>query len=442
MEEPQTPQYYYDSAARQWWVFNMAKGEWELCPDSEQTGQAPEGYEEAIEEEQQQQQQDSSEAALPPADAAAGEEAAAAAVAADAASSAASQSATQAAASANRKAADAPAAGSKGEPDSSRPGGPASAKSSPPAGASAASARDSISSSSSSRSEGDNSSEASSHEADSADALGSALERLMTTNISRGLTHSLEGSASGSFAWRTRSGEGRSLSDSDSSSDEAEADAPPPEPIVRRVTRCMTRMDQGGLADCIQKAVELRQHIIDTEKGGHVPGAEDAESKEEAWKIKARERAQTANAEARERAKSRWRAAALELAAQQQQQRRTPDAKAQRFADIVGLVAAARKKSLAGPSASAAFCGCLLSVFFVCSPRGSPRRRATELPNLPVWDERPSQEVRGRIRFADATLRDPTHERQVSGLLGPNPRRHTAFAAENKALIAPTAPRR
>lgn len=75
-----------------------------------------------------------------------------------------------------------------------------------------------------------------------------------------------------------------------------------------------------------------------------MPGTEDSETKEEAWKIRARTAAQTAGTAARERARSLWKAAAKELAASHQQQQRTPHAGAQRFADIVTLVAAARAK--------------------------------------------------------------------------------------------------
>lgn len=83
--------------------------------------------------------------------------------------------------------------------------------------------------------------------------------------------------------------------------------------------------------------------------GGQVPGAEDAGTKEEAWKIQARNRAHTAGTAARERAKSRWRSAALELAGHPRDaQGATPHAGAQRFADLVGLVAASRKKEIMG----------------------------------------------------------------------------------------------
>ncbi|KAL8449284.1 hypothetical protein Emag_003668 [Eimeria magna] len=367
MEDQQTPQYYYDSSAQQWWVFNVAKGEWELCPDSEQTGPAADLGLEATQQQQQQQEQQQQEqqqqqqqqqqgadrdketpgathlavetnASSAPSSAAARPSAAADAPVAD--SAAADADAADAAASGGTASSDRPyppsAVGVNSEEEAlaRRGGGDGSG------GVEGSLSRDSSQAAS-----------ASSDEEEASDALGSALERLMTTTVSRGFSGRT--SAASSFAWRQGAGEeGEGESSSD---DESAPLTPPSEPIVRRVTRCMTLMDQGGLADCIQKAVEMRQHIIDTEKGGHVPGAEDTEIKEEAWKIRARARAKSAGAEARERAQIRWRAAALEVAAQhqQQQQRRpTPDAGAQRFADIVGLVAAARKKGLVSPGAN------------------------------------------------------------------------------------------
>lgn len=207
--------------------------------------------------------------------------------------------------------------------------------------------------------------------------------------------------------------------------------------------------------------------------------------------------AKSAGTVAKERAKSRWRSAALELAGQQHPDRRsTPHAGAQRFADIVGLVAAAKRKGLINPSklcCCSAFRGggsistkrrgevflpwlflfegfliFALSDAFVnrfsaaasSDAEGTPARRdsegndATEAATASVaaaatataaerfpalWDGRRSSELQGKIRFADVTFRDPIYAQQVSGLLGATTtqRRHTTSPGETNPVFPP-----
>ncbi|CDJ66461.1 hypothetical protein, conserved [Eimeria necatrix] len=490
MGESDEPQYYYDSVAQQWWVYNTALGQWELCPESEQTDVA--AAEPAAEQEQPPQDQQQHEQYQRDADSRA---VAAAAVAGSADGDASPVK------RAPEEAADAAAAESCQQPlssdssdlaVSSSPGaGAARAAAASPAepskprrrGVSVVAFKSSDSSSSSSSSSSSPASgvsrQASGAESEGGvDEIGNALDRLMTTNFSRGLTRNWgSGSDSGSFPWAARgaaaggsSGRGSAAdSVSESSQDTDSPREPTPEPIVRRVTRRMTFKDMGGLAGCLQKAVQLRQELIDTEKGkqpllkhvhrlllllllllllytgcccccccwGHVPGAEDSETKEEAWKIRARTAAQTAGTAAREKARSLWKAAAKELAASHQQQQRTPHAGAQRFADIVTLVAAARAKDRglekrgilrSSAEADAAAVAAAGAGALHLSPMGA------------AWDRRKTADLTGRIRFADVTLTDPTNQHQVSGLLGASGRRNTvavpAAAAADRAAAA------
>lgn len=57
---------------------------------------------------------------------------------------------------------------------------------------------------------------------------------------------------------------------------------------------------------------------------------------------------------------------------------------------------------------------------------------SAELPGL--WKARRSSDMQGRIRFADTTLKDPTNQHQVSGLLGTSSRRSSAAAPADTAV--------
>ncbi|OEH74547.1 hypothetical protein cyc_03583 [Cyclospora cayetanensis] len=447
------PQYYYDSQAQQWWVFNTAQGEWELCPDSEQTAAAfatPTAAPDTPDQQQQLRLPENETAsasanslpkagasppaaqavvpmAVPPAKAAGGSSQNSSVPSAhnepsctspsvhldpSAATAAAGRQTTGTAPSEERTVNSA----SRVPPSLAVPsnGGlqvdlSAAVEESSRGEALGFSAPEGLPTALSEESSGEE------------DALGNALKRLMTTTVSRGqMRRAAAASGSTSFPWPLGISEAADSDDDGkaSSKESSSSRTPTPEPIVRRVTRCMTFKEQGGLAGCLQKAVQLRQHLIDTEKGGHVPGAEDADIKEEAWKIKARARAKSAGTVARERAKNRWRAAALELANGHQQEeasRKTSNAGAQRFADIVALAAAARARDLSRPGSEEGFQGRRASEDINPALVAAESSAAQQLPF--VWNRRRSSEVHSRIRFADSTLRDPTYEQEVSGLL-------------------------
>lgn len=294
MESPEQPQYYYDSSAQQWWIFNNAQGQWELCPDTDQTGAAataPAG----TQEQQQQQQPEGTEATGT--SAATSNEGAVAAPAAEVAAEA--PSATQPpATAAETDPSQRPSGLSPSDAASVSPVAPPPLHAPAPTATTAATAPEPTGSSashpavsrntsfkieSSTSLEGDSSSHSvppedlrlrwshSEEESDSGDALGNALERLMTTNFSRGLTGGFgDTSASTSFPWPLALAEEDEESDQEGEGSTGGPASPaelPPEPIVRRVTRRMTFKEQGGLSGCLQKAVQLRQHIIDTENG-------------------------------------------------------------------------------------------------------------------------------------------------------------------------------